>query len=328
MNTQTRAWSVYALVDPRTNEIRYVGVAGNTRTRLQSHLREAKKNKQTYKARWLRQILSQGMLPLLQVLEAGSGGGWAESEKRWIAELRAAGTRLSNLTDGGEGVPGLRWTPEQRESLAARVRAYRVAHPEEKARLDAASRAYWNTENARLQQSEKTKAYVSRPDTRARLRAAAEAQMTPTARAVLSAQAKEFHARHPGLRTEHSARMKAWIADPANRAKLEDGLSRHLADPQWRAEFAERSRKHLDAARSKLATLEVRAKIRASALRRWSNQAYKNEMQARARAAGRTPEERARRSARMRNRWADPEKRTALIAKLKAAKRRPKERIV
>jgi hypothetical protein len=62
-------------------------------------------------------LVSIGLHPLLEIIESGSGDGWANAERRWIAFYRASGARLVNGTDGVEGAPG-RGTPEQRSSCS------------------------------------------------------------------------------------------------------------------------------------------------------------------------------------------------------------------
>jgi hypothetical protein len=53
-------------------------------------------------------------------------------EVHWIKALRGAGYRLANLTDGGEGTRGLKWTEEQKEEHKIRLNS-----PKTKAKRDA-----------------------------------------------------------------------------------------------------------------------------------------------------------------------------------------------
>ena len=64
-----RAVTIYALVDPRTDEIRYVGQTVHPEGRLQCHLREARKNpERTRKTRWITEVFSHGLEPMLRSL--------------------------------------------------------------------------------------------------------------------------------------------------------------------------------------------------------------------------------------------------------------------
>lgn len=101
-----RSWSIYALVDPRDRRVRYVGWAYNVQRRLADHIYESRRL-QTHKARWIRQLAACGLTPLVKELETGFGC-WAAAERRWIAQFKAEGADLTNITPGGEGVPGPR----------------------------------------------------------------------------------------------------------------------------------------------------------------------------------------------------------------------------
>ena len=121
-----RLWHIYALKDPRTDFVRYIGRTCDPAKRLGAHLSEAQVNKATlltHKDNWLRSLIANGLKPVMDILESGSGD-WAEAERRWIARFRAEGN-LINRTDGGDGVPGLEAKPESRlkMSLAAKARA-------------------------------------------------------------------------------------------------------------------------------------------------------------------------------------------------------------
>jgi hypothetical protein len=114
-----RKWTVYGLCDPRTCEIKYVGWSFDLERRTRDHIKNAKKDR-SHKASWIKQLLACGQTPYFVVLETGTGD-WAECERFWISFLRRIGTRLTNLTDGGDGMPGYRWTEEQKQKLRNRV---------------------------------------------------------------------------------------------------------------------------------------------------------------------------------------------------------------
>jgi hypothetical protein len=101
-------WSVYALRDPHTNQIRYVGWSVDPVARLKRHMKEARTGK-THKCRWLACL--GGIWPRLEILESGVGDP-APAEIRWIAEMRRRGADLTNATAGGDGV--IDPTPELR----------------------------------------------------------------------------------------------------------------------------------------------------------------------------------------------------------------------
>ena len=59
---------IYELIDPRTNETRYIGQTINVYDRLHSHFSEAKK-RNSYKNIWLRKLLREGVIPILNVID-------------------------------------------------------------------------------------------------------------------------------------------------------------------------------------------------------------------------------------------------------------------
>jgi hypothetical protein len=121
-----RPWEIYSLSDPRTGEIRYIGITFRGRQRYNEHLSRAATGGRTHRDCWVRSLASEGLRPAYSVLEVGNGEGWQERERSWIAKHREDG-RLTNRTDGGEGLPGYVPSPELRRkwSKARRGVPYR-----------------------------------------------------------------------------------------------------------------------------------------------------------------------------------------------------------
>ena len=91
---------IYALSDPRTNEIRYVGKAKNATRRFSQHISNSETGK---KAAWIRGLISLSLRPCLDVLQVVSENEWEESEQWWISYLRSIGCPLLNIDKGGNG---------------------------------------------------------------------------------------------------------------------------------------------------------------------------------------------------------------------------------
>lgn len=110
---------IYALVDPRNNQIRYIGKTMRTaHRRLRRHLARCYLDEaNTHKNRWLRQLLAFGLEPQILVLETCTSAiDLSAAERRHIAAYRTSGARLTNATPGGDG-GGWKHTPESREKL-------------------------------------------------------------------------------------------------------------------------------------------------------------------------------------------------------------------
>jgi hypothetical protein len=133
-------WYVYVLKDPTTGDVRYVGWTADPEKRLRTHINSSRLHKpKTYKACWIRSLLVRGLQPLMEVVESGFGDP-APAEMRWIAAMRAAGAKLTNATDGGDGTAGYRFTEEGRRKLSESHRGY-VMPPEQIERLRASQKA-------------------------------------------------------------------------------------------------------------------------------------------------------------------------------------------
>lgn len=131
MKMHSSRWIIYALTDPRTSEVRYVGVTTMTvGMRLTRHLGEAKRGNPGYKNNWVRQLQGEGLRPQTSILEEGDGEGWAAAEQHWIAHFRQAGARLTNIADGGEAPFGCK----RSEATKAKMREIGKTRDPEKMR--------------------------------------------------------------------------------------------------------------------------------------------------------------------------------------------------
>jgi hypothetical protein len=94
------------LGDPQTNEIRYVGkTTQSLRRRFLRHMATSDLKGPTHKNNWVKSLLKQGLAPILDVLEeCVDVTSMNEAERFWIAYLRYVGARLTNATDGGDGL--------------------------------------------------------------------------------------------------------------------------------------------------------------------------------------------------------------------------------
>lgn len=99
---------IYALIDLRTDEIRYVGKTDRARKtpkrRLYEHIYEAEHGAKRYVYNWVRQLLSLNLLPIIDVLEEAPDDNWQWYETWWIVYGRVVGWRLTNVTMGGDGL--------------------------------------------------------------------------------------------------------------------------------------------------------------------------------------------------------------------------------
>jgi hypothetical protein len=112
---------IYALVDPETDEFRYIGKSIRPMERLANHVNEAPSN--CHRSHWIQSLKARDLRPYIVILESVQGEWpWQESERYWIARGRYLGWPLTNNTDGGDGVPSLPQETRDRITAASRGR--------------------------------------------------------------------------------------------------------------------------------------------------------------------------------------------------------------
>jgi hypothetical protein len=120
---------IYALIDPLTGEIRYVGKTISTPSqRLAVHLYYARKNHRTGCARWLKRLSDVGLRPEIYVLQTAHED-WQEVERFWIAKLRQDGVSLLNHTAGGDGLNEYSHTETARANMRESQRLRYATNP-------------------------------------------------------------------------------------------------------------------------------------------------------------------------------------------------------
>jgi len=199
---------VYALIDSRTNSVRYVGKSSDGLARPRrpsSYLRNSK----THCANWIRQLQAAGLIYSVAVLETQpTGANLCCRERWWKAFGDAWGCTLTNLTDGGEGTPGRVVSAATRTKMSAALRGRPLAAatraklsvaqrgrtlslevctkigvasrghivtPETRAKMSAVQRGRMRSQETRVKNSVATRAAWARPENRVRFAAAIRA---------------------------------------------------------------------------------------------------------------------------------------------------------
>lgn len=104
-------YKIYKLIDPRTNEIRYVGRTVQTLSnRLRKHLKAIDKSHRT---NWIKSLLIKGIEPKIELIcETNTFENCCELERFYILKHKKLGFKLVNMTDGGEGSIGFKHSDE------------------------------------------------------------------------------------------------------------------------------------------------------------------------------------------------------------------------
>jgi DNA-binding CsgD family transcriptional regulator len=144
----TRPIFIYALLDPFTEQIRYIGKSVRPKSRLLNHCNDPAV---TWRTNWIKSVMAQGRTPMIQILEKlAHADDWQEVERRWIAYGREQGWPLTNCTDGGDGVPNLPPDIRERMRLTWLGRKHR---PESLERIGTASRGRHHTDEHKARMS-------------------------------------------------------------------------------------------------------------------------------------------------------------------------------
>ena len=177
---------IYALIDPRTNEIRYIGKADKPKCRLSIHIKDAKWEL-TYKGSWIRSLLVRGDCPVLQIVDEVLNSEWQSAESAYITFFKEEGLNLTNGTPGGEGLGSGRDHPMfgkprseeiriklrlalkgRKHSLEARANMRKIKSPEHRAKITKAARN--RSPETRLKMSEAQKGRHHSEETKAKMR--------------------------------------------------------------------------------------------------------------------------------------------------------------
>lgn len=125
-----RTTFIYALVDPTTRFVRYVGKANNPKRRRFLHLNPSSLRPNTRKNNWIKGLLAIGKKPELLILEEVEECLWEAAEIRWISHYRnlTGAPELTNGTSGGDGAErGHRKSPETLQKLSLSLRGRKVS---------------------------------------------------------------------------------------------------------------------------------------------------------------------------------------------------------
>jgi predicted GIY-YIG superfamily endonuclease len=89
-------YQLYALIDPTTNEVKYIGLTTRPlHRRLESHL--ADKRNDNLRQRWVRYLLLQDIKPEITLLNTFTSKEEAtQEETRTISHFRNKGSNLTN----------------------------------------------------------------------------------------------------------------------------------------------------------------------------------------------------------------------------------------
>jgi len=212
---------VYALIDPTTDHIRYIGKSTSGLARPKAHAYPSKNAiDQTHRGHWIRSLLAQGLIYRIEVLEeCDSPDAVAKAECAWIARKRAEGCPLTNATDGGEGCVGRRLSDETRRKIGL-ANAARLNTPEARAKGAATRRGVPLDPERSKKLHEGNKGRKRTPEHCQRQSERQKDQRLPDAAYVATVERSKGKPIPADVRAKMSASLRGRVFTPEHRAKL------------------------------------------------------------------------------------------------------------
>jgi len=105
---------IYKLIDPETNDIKYIGKTKESlKKRLSGHITKAKKSRISHVSCWIYSLLEKNKKPLIELIEECEN--WIEREQYFISIY----PNLCNHSIGGEsGTLGYKMSLEHKEKIS------------------------------------------------------------------------------------------------------------------------------------------------------------------------------------------------------------------
>ena len=117
--------NIYILIDPITNQVRYIGKANNISERYKAHLNKARKH-QIHKLNWINSLKGKGLKPIIEVIDIIPIEDWIFWETYWISQFKTWGFKLINYTDGGDGTTFGNQTSFKKGNLPWNIGKYNI----------------------------------------------------------------------------------------------------------------------------------------------------------------------------------------------------------
>jgi group I intron endonuclease len=124
---------VYALVDPRNGEIRYVGKSSNGLKRPKAHFYPSSREKLKLPVyHWINKLIKLGMTPTIEILEESQACALPHVKMYYINLCKKEGNRLLNMTDGGEGTTGRKVSEKTKNKLSLLYKGRKLTEEQKK----------------------------------------------------------------------------------------------------------------------------------------------------------------------------------------------------
>lgn len=118
---------VYAMIDPRNHEIRYIRKSCSGMDRPKAHMYPSNYNRlKTYQYSWIKKLLSLNLIPIIEVLEETEKEKLSATEMHYIRLAKEEGHCLTNLTMGGDGTTGRVVSQEVKDRMSRKYKGRKM----------------------------------------------------------------------------------------------------------------------------------------------------------------------------------------------------------
>lgn len=144
---------IYILVDPLTNQVRYVGqTISKFKERLRQHIYRSVKRNKSHKDSWILSLHNKGLKPLIEEVDCVNYNELDFWEKYYISLYKSWGFSILNLDDGGQ--KGQRMTQESKDKISLSLTGKKQSE-ETKLKRSLSNKIAWSDEILRQKQREK-----------------------------------------------------------------------------------------------------------------------------------------------------------------------------
>ena len=113
---------IYELIDPITDETRYIGKTSNLKNRLYGHIFRTKTNIVfCYKENWIRSLLKQNLKPIMNIIDEVDESESNFWERFYISLYKSWNCKLTNLTNGGDGGNSMLGIKQSKQTINKRI---------------------------------------------------------------------------------------------------------------------------------------------------------------------------------------------------------------
>lgn len=233
---------VYVLARPDNSPF-YVGKGQGKR--VFKHDTEARSGHRCHKCNVIRKIWKQGKDVRRYIVFTSDSEQEALDYERYLIELYGKHT-LTNVTDGGIGVPGYVFTPEVRAKMSKALKG-RKPTPEANANVSKALKGHPVSEETKAKIRAKALARSQTPEGWAHLVAASKKALEPEAKARAS-EAHKATCATPEWKERQSKAISAYFQTEEGKRRQSEAQRRRYQNPEERAKTSEARRTRKPAA--------------------------------------------------------------------------------